>query len=291
MAGGAPDTDLPARIRSLEHQLEVERANCRQLEQDKRILKQACVSLQQHAEQDEEYISNALLKRIKDLEREKARLEAAGEDTQALHYQLERLRREKVELENRLEQESEYVVNKMAKEKERLLEKNHQLEEKLQRQESSPAMDTTLPVVRELSEEILRLRQLLISSGKADSDQVARMLEEHQQLREENLRLHRKLQYALDKIAGLEKANLLIRAQAEMDDERQFNMRRSVESSRNSSPAPLRSQPPASSPCSLPHHLSPHSLLARAHSLDGPPRSPVFTPPPHHHHHPAASTS
>ena len=37
------------------------------------------------------------------------------------------------------------------------------------------------------------------------------MLEEHQQLREENLRLQRKLQYALDKIATLEKTNLLVR--------------------------------------------------------------------------------
>ena len=93
---GKSQEDLLARIRSLEHQLEVERANCRHLEQDKRVLNQACVNLQQHAEQDEEYISNSLWKRIKDLEKEKLKLEAQGEDTQALHYQLERLRREKV---------------------------------------------------------------------------------------------------------------------------------------------------------------------------------------------------
>jgi hypothetical protein len=88
--------DLLARIRSLEHQLEIEKANCRQLEQDKRVLKQSCVSLQQNAEQDEEFISNSLFKRISALEREKTRLEAIGEDTQALHFQLERLRKEKV---------------------------------------------------------------------------------------------------------------------------------------------------------------------------------------------------
>ena len=88
--------DYAARIRHLEQQLEIERSNCRQLEQDKRVLKQACVSLQQHAEQDEEFISNSLMRRIKVLEKEKTRLESIGEDTQALHYQLEHLRKEKV---------------------------------------------------------------------------------------------------------------------------------------------------------------------------------------------------
>ncbi len=86
---------LEERCQSLEHQLAIEKANCKQLEQDKRVLKRACVSLQQHAEQDEEFISNALMRRIRNLESEKSHLEALGEDTQALHYQLERLRKEK----------------------------------------------------------------------------------------------------------------------------------------------------------------------------------------------------
>lgn len=228
------------------------------------MLKQACVSLQQHAEQDEEYISNSLMKRIKNLEKEKAKLEAIGEDTQALHYQLEHLRKEKVDLENKLEQESEFVVNKMVKEKEKLLEKNHLLEEMLHQRSSSPMIDSSLPVVRELSQEVLRLRQLLISSGKADSDQVAHMLEEQQQQREEILRLNRKVHFLLEKIASLEKANLQIRAEVEMDDERHFNdFRRS-----SSSPAPRGSLPPGGSP-SMPfphqspqlfsHHGSPHT--------------------------------
>lgn len=109
--------DLLARIRTLEHQLEVERANCRQLEQDKRVLRQACVSLQQHAEEDEEHISNSLMRRIRDLEKEKAALEESGGDSKALHLQLDQLRKEKVDIENQLEQESEFVVNKMLKEK------------------------------------------------------------------------------------------------------------------------------------------------------------------------------
>lgn len=88
--------DLQTRIRTLEHQLEVERANCRQLEQDKRVLKQACVSLQQHAEEDEEHISNSLFRRIRDLEKEKATLEETGGDTKGLLFQLETLKKEKV---------------------------------------------------------------------------------------------------------------------------------------------------------------------------------------------------
>ena len=50
---------------------------------------------------------------------------------------------------------------------EKLIEKNHQLEEELQRLEPSPSEGGAVHVVRELSDEVLRLRQLLISSGKA----------------------------------------------------------------------------------------------------------------------------
>lgn len=277
--------ELLAKIRALETNLEIEKSNCRQLEADKRELKKACVSLQQHAEQDEEFISNSLMKRIKDLEKEKNRLETLGEDTRALHFQLENLRREKVDLENKLDQESEFVVNRMAKEKEKLIERNHQLEEKLHQRAASPALDSSLHVFRELSQEVLRLRQVLSGGpGKPDSDHVAKLLEEHQLLRDENTRLQRKLQYAMEKIATLEKANMQIRAQAEMDDERHFNIRRSVESSRTASPNPNRALP-GSSPASIPHMQHPSSLhgSVSSRSFDRSPSQPtssasIFTP-------------
>lgn len=87
--------DLRNRVRLLEHQLEVERMHSKQLEEDKRRLRQACVSLQLHAEQDEEHISNSLLKRIRDLEAEKKKLEDQGQNSEHMQVQLEQLQKEK----------------------------------------------------------------------------------------------------------------------------------------------------------------------------------------------------
>jgi hypothetical protein len=52
------------------------------------------------------------------------------------------------------------------KPQEKLVERNHLLEEMLQHQPPA-SLDTSLPVVRELSQEVLRLRQLLIQEERA----------------------------------------------------------------------------------------------------------------------------
>ncbi|CAO3589701.1 unnamed protein product [Absidia cylindrospora] len=72
------------------------------------------------AEQEEEYISNKLLKRITGLKKEKSELLIQVEQeeeymTNMLQKKLNRLQKEKIDMENALEQEQEFIVNKLQK--------------------------------------------------------------------------------------------------------------------------------------------------------------------------------
>ena len=72
------------------------------------------------AEQEEEFISNRLLKRITGLKKEKGELLLQVEQeeeymTNMLQKKLTQLQREKIDMENSLEQEQEYIVNKLQK--------------------------------------------------------------------------------------------------------------------------------------------------------------------------------
>lgn len=72
------------------------------------------------AEQEEEFISNRLLKRITGLKKEKGELLLQVEQeeeymTNMLQKKLNQLQREKIDMENSLEQEQEYIVNKLQK--------------------------------------------------------------------------------------------------------------------------------------------------------------------------------
>ncbi|KAA0203056.1 hypothetical protein HAZT_HAZT007993 [Hyalella azteca] len=84
-----------------------------------------CILQQARAEQEEEYISNTLLKKIQTLKKEKESLALNYEQeeeclTNDLSRKLVQLRNEKVELEQTLEQEQEALVNKLMRKIEKL---------------------------------------------------------------------------------------------------------------------------------------------------------------------------
>ncbi len=80
--------DTATRIRHLEHQLETERAYGRQLEQERRVLRQALLT--------DIYPGDSLQHRIDALTKEKTRLDAVCPDTSALRLIIERLQAEQV---------------------------------------------------------------------------------------------------------------------------------------------------------------------------------------------------
>lgn len=93
-------------------------------EELKRTREQA-MAVQSQVEQEEEYITNKLMKRLEQLKKEKQLLATEVEQeeeflTNTLQKKLEKLIKEKVDLESRLETEQEYVVNKLCKQLEQL---------------------------------------------------------------------------------------------------------------------------------------------------------------------------
>lgn len=91
---------------------------------------------QLQAEQEEEYITNRLMKRLGALKQEKEELARQVEVeeemiTNALTKKLQKVKEEKVHLENQLEQEQEYIVNKLQKQLSTVLDEKRALEARL----------------------------------------------------------------------------------------------------------------------------------------------------------------
>ncbi|KAI8969156.1 hypothetical protein BDF20DRAFT_147541 [Mycotypha africana] len=108
------------KIKSLEFELEMEQGHVKILKHDNKLLRQMTVDMNAQAEQEEEFISNRLLKRINSLKKEKGELLLQVEQeeeymTNMLQKKLNQLQREKIDMENSLEQEQEYIVNKLQK--------------------------------------------------------------------------------------------------------------------------------------------------------------------------------
>ncbi|XP_053662657.1 coiled-coil domain-containing protein 6 [Anopheles marshallii] len=123
---------LQKRIESLTQQnkvlkveLETYKIRVKVIQEENRSLRQASVIIQAKAEQEEEYISNTLLKKIQALKKEKETLAHHYEReeeclTNDLSRKLDQLRQEKCKLEQTLEQEQECLVNKLMRKIEKL---------------------------------------------------------------------------------------------------------------------------------------------------------------------------
>ena len=111
--------------RVLRCELETFRLKIKSLQEENKHLRQDAVQIQAKAEQEEEFISNTLLKKIQALKKEKENLAINYEQeeeylTNDLTRKLDQLRQEKVQLEHTLEQEQECLVNKLMRKIEKL---------------------------------------------------------------------------------------------------------------------------------------------------------------------------
>lgn len=89
------------------------------LTEENKELRRNSVTIQQQAEQEEEFISNTLLKRIQRLKQEKESLAINYEQeeeflTNDLTKKLQKVRAEKVEMEKTFEAESEAICNRLS---------------------------------------------------------------------------------------------------------------------------------------------------------------------------------
>ncbi|KAI8880909.1 hypothetical protein K501DRAFT_254166 [Backusella circina FSU 941] len=107
-------------IKNLEFSLEMEQGQVNILQHNNQTLRKRAVDMTVLNEQEEEFISNKLLKHINSLKKEKGELLVQVEQeeehlTNMLQKKLIQLQKDKIDLENTLEQEQEYMVNQLQK--------------------------------------------------------------------------------------------------------------------------------------------------------------------------------
>ncbi|XP_013780606.1 coiled-coil domain-containing protein 6-like [Limulus polyphemus] len=297
--------------RVLKMELDTYKLRVKSLQEDNRALRQASVNIQAKAEQEEEYISNTLLKKIQALKKEKEtlalnyeqeeecltndlsrklnqlrhekvqleqtleqeqealvnrlmrKIEKLEAQTLTKQSNLEQLRREKVELENTLEQEQEALVNRLWKRMDKLETEKRMLQQKLDQPVSAPtsprdinngdtAANLTLHV-QHLRNEVAKLKMQLLNAQQEHSEKMAQFAMDEKQIREENIRLQRKLQMETERREALCRHLSESESSLEMDEERHFNEMSqgyNVRQRTVSSPIPYKSSPNSSRPLS-----------------------------------------
>nr|AAH47810.1 Coiled-coil domain containing 6b [Danio rerio] len=296
----------------LKIELETFKLKCKALQEENRDLRKASVTIQARAEQEEEFISNTLFKKIQALQKEKETLAVNYEkeeefltnelsrklmqlqhekaeleqhleqeqefqvnklmkkikklenDTISKQLTLEQLRREKIDLENTLEQEQEALVNRLWKRMDKLEAEKRILQEKLDQPVSAPpsprdtiSMEIDSPEnmmrhIRFLKSEVERLKKNLRTSELQHTEKRAQYIEEERHMREENIRLQRKLQREVERREALCRQLSESESSLEMDDERYFNemSAQGLRPRTVSSPIPYSPSPSSSRPIS-----------------------------------------
>ncbi|XP_055373402.1 coiled-coil domain-containing protein 6 [Condylostylus longicornis] len=274
---------LTQQNRVLKVELETYKIRVKVLQEENKSLKQASVFIQAKAEQEEEYISNTLLKKIQALKKEKEtlahhyereeecltndlsrkldqlrqekckleqtleqeqeclvnklmrKIEKLEAETLAKQTNLEQLRREMVELENTLEQEQEALVNKLWKRMDKLETEKRSLQIKLDQPVSDPTTpkdinnangDTASNLsahIQTLRSEVIRLRANLAAAQKETNEKMQKFAEEEKCIREENLRLQRKLALEVERREALCRHLSESESSLEMEEERFYN--------------------------------------------------------------------
>ncbi|KAJ8388225.1 hypothetical protein AAFF_G00135960 [Aldrovandia affinis] len=293
----------------LKIELETFKLKCKTLQEENRELRKASVTIQARAEQEEEFISNTLFKKIQALQKEKETLAVNYEkeeefltnelsrklmqlqhekaeleqhleqeqefqvnklmkkikklenDTITKQLTLEQLRREKIDLENTLEQEQEALVNRLWKRMDKLEAEKRILQEKLDQPLSAPpsprdiSMEIDSPEnmmrhIRFLKNEVERLKKNLRITELQHTEKRAQYIEEERHMREENVRLQRKLQREMERREALCRQLSESESSLEMDDERYFNemSAQGLRPRTVSSPIPYTPSPSSSRP-------------------------------------------
>jgi hypothetical protein len=244
-------------------------------------LRQEKVQLEHTLEQEQECLVNKLMRKIEKLETETGSKQAT----------LDQLRREKVELENTLEQEQEALVNKLWKRMDKLESEKRGLQIKLDQPVSEPPSPREVPGrnsrngdtaanlannIHQLRQECAKLKQQLTVGELNHRRKMSEFEKEEKHIREENLRLQRKLQLEMDRREALCRHLSESESSLEMEEERVVNemmitgagMTSAGLTSRGRAvsspvPGPYSGQPPSPSP-TLSRPLSPGLNFGKA---------------------------
>ena len=188
-------------------------------------LRQEKLQLEHTLEQEQECLVNKLMRKIEKLETE----------TNSKQTTLDQLRREKVQLENTLEQEQEALVNRLWKRMDKLESEKRGLQVKLNQPISEPPSprdiqnkngDTAANLannIHQLRQECAKLKTQLAEEELQHRQKMSEFEKEEKHIREENLRLQRKLQLEMDRREALCRHLSESESSLEMEEERMVN--------------------------------------------------------------------
>ena len=190
-------------------------------------LRQEKLQLEHTLEQEQECLVNKLMRKIEKLETE----------TSCKQTTLDQLRREKVQLENTLEQEQEALVNRLWKRMDKLESEKRGLQVKLNQPISEPPSprdiqakngDTAANLannIHQLRQECAKLKTQLSEEELKHRQKMSEFEKEEKHIREENLRLQRKLQLEMERREALCRHLSESESSLEMEEERVVNER------------------------------------------------------------------
>mmetsp|Transcript_9143 Transcript_9143/g.23030 ORF Transcript_9143/g.23030 Transcript_9143/m.23030 type:complete len:294 (+) Transcript_9143:328-1209(+) len=172
---------LKAELEEAKAQLVRETRRANNAIQELRHTKEQNLAVHKQVEQEEEFITNKLMKRLEQLKKEKQILanEVEQEEeflTNTLQKRLEKVAREKEHMENQLEAEQEYIVNKLQTQVEALgREKSTMQTERMSLQKQVGRLTES---VTKLSNEKVRLEQELESEEELIVNRMQRQIDD-----------------------------------------------------------------------------------------------------------------
>mmetsp|Transcript_44772 Transcript_44772/g.114468 ORF Transcript_44772/g.114468 Transcript_44772/m.114468 type:complete len:330 (-) Transcript_44772:188-1177(-) len=192
---------LKAELEEAKAQLVRETRRANNAIQELRHTKEQNLAVHKQVEQEEEFITNKLMKRLEQLKKEKQILanEVEQEEeflTNTLQKRLEKVAREKEHMENQLEAEQEYIVNKLQKKLEALnMEKTKLHNDKVQLELQLEAEQEYIVNKLQTQVEALgREKSTMQTERMSLQKQVGRLTESVTKLSNEKVRLEQELE-------------------------------------------------------------------------------------------------
>ncbi|EDQ86477.1 uncharacterized protein MONBRDRAFT_33754 [Monosiga brevicollis MX1] len=192
------------------------------LDRENRRLREACAAYRVLLNKEDDVLEEIMSRRIEVIE---ARFQAAELDSKEHAYlkdKMERLKKEKQDLEAQLQRDAARITAKLDQEK-AFLEEQHRT---LNLNSETGHLDGSSSLLTELADEVLRLRALLVAAGRAESMPAAARLEDVTALQQENKSLQRKVRHLQSQVESLTRSQGEMERSYEIDDERQFNLQR-----------------------------------------------------------------
>lgn len=205
------------------------------------------------------------------------KIEKLEAETLAKQTNLEQLRREMVELENTLEQEQEALVNKLWKRMDKLEAEKRSLQIRLDQPVSESSSISQKQIqqnvngdeasaltshIQNLRSEVEKLRNNLAAAERESLEKTQHFAQEERHIREENMRLQRKLQLEVERREALCRHLSESESSLEMEEERIFNENVGLARTRTIS-SPVPHSPSSSRPLSPTRCYACGQLLGR----------------------------